>query len=163
MTREGEIIVLGEHLATCRRLEASLILVRQRIARLIPIDAERMRSLSDEEHIDVLAFLKVYEQLEDTLGRTLKTIAMLMQFGKEERLMPRDVAHRAVALGILEDGKDWADAVRVRNELAHEYPLRPDKQAAQVNKAWASSATLFATAEAIRAFVEQERLLDGDL
>jgi len=163
MTREGEIAVLGEHLATCRRLEASLTLVRRRVEALIPIDAERMRSLADDDHVDVLAFLKVYEQLEDTLGRTLKTIAMLMQFGRTERLMPRDVAQRAVALGILEDGRAWADAVRVRNELAHEYPLRPDKQAEQVNKAWSNSITLFSTADAIRAFVEQERLLDGDL
>lgn len=163
MTREGEIAVLAEHLATCERLESGLVRVRSRIGQLIPLDADRMRSLTDDEHVDVLAFLKTYEQLEDTLGRTLKTILMLMQLGKIERLMPRDVAYRAVSLGILGNGKDWADAVRVRNELAHEYPLRPDKQAGQVNKAWEKSDTLFGTAAAIRTFVAQERLLDGDL
>ena len=163
MTREGEIAILREHLETCKRLESGLARVRSRIEVLIPIDADRMRSLSDDEHVDVLAFLKTYEQLEDTLGRTLKTIAMLMQFGKDERMQPRDVAYRAVSLGILANGRDWADAVRVRNELAHEYPLRPDKQAEQVNKAWKKSATLFRTADAIRNFVEQERLLHGDL
>ena len=163
MTREGEVVVLGEHLETCQRLEASLILVKRRVEALMPIDGERMRSLADDHHVDILAFLKVFEQLEDTLGRTLKTIAMLMQFGRTERLMPRDVAQRAVALGILESGREWADAVRVRNELAHEYPLRPDKQAEQVNKAWSNSGTLFATADAIRTFVQRERLLDGDL
>lgn len=156
-------MILRDHLATCERLEAGLVRVRGRIEALIPIAADRMRSLSDDEHVDVLAFLKTYEQLEDTLGRTLKTIAMLMQLGKTERMMPRDVAYRAVALGVLEDGKAWADAVRVRNELAHEYPLRPDKQAEQVNKAWLKSATLFQTAQAIRDFVERERLLHGDL
>lgn len=163
MTREGEIVILREHLAVCERLEAGLRLVRSRVAALVPIEAARMRSLSDDEHVDVLAFLKTYEQLEDTLGRTLKTVAMLMQLGKVERLMPRDVAFRAVSLGILEDGREWADAVRVRNELAHEYPLRPDKQADQVNKAWEKSATLFATADAVRTFVDRERLLYGDL
>lgn len=163
MTREGEIVVLREHLETCERLGAGLVTVRRRVEALIPIEAERMRSLSDDEHVDVLAFLKTYEQLEDTLGRTLKTIAMLMQFGKSERLMPRDVAYRAVSLGILEDGRDWADAVRVRNELAHEYPLRPDKQSEQVNKAWSKCDTLFATASSIISFVEQERLLHGDI
>lgn len=155
--------MLREHLATCERLESGLVRVRGRVERLIPIGPDRMRSLTDDEHVDVLAFLKTYEQLEDTLGRTLKTISMLMQFGKAERLMPRDVAYRAVSLGILEDGKEWADAVRVRNELAHEYPLRPDKQSEQVNKAWDKCQTLFRTANAIRIFVEQERLLYGDL
>lgn len=163
MTREGEILVLREHLVTCERLESGLSYVRRRIEPLIPIGADRMQSLSDDEHVNVLAFLKTYEQLEDTLGRTLKTVAMLMQFGKIERLMPRDVAYRAVSLGILEDGKAWADAVRVRNELAHEYPLRPDKQSEQINNAWAKSEVLFQTAQAIRNFVEQERLLHGDL
>lgn len=156
-------MVLREHLVTCDRLEAGLRKVRTRVEALIPIQADRMRTLNDDEHVDVLAFLKTYEQLEDTLGRTLKTIAMLMQLGKTERLMPRDVAFRAVSLGILDDAKDWADAVRVRNELAHEYPLRPDKQSEQVNKAWDKSTTLFETARAIRRFVEDERLLHGDL
>ena len=163
MTREGEIMVLGEHLAVCRQLEASLRKVRSRLATLMPLEADRLRTLSDDEHVDVLAFLKAYEQLGDTLGRTLKTIAMLMQLGKHERLQARDVAFRAVSLGILSDGKSWADAVRVRNELAHEYPLRPDKQASQIANAWAKSGILFETAQAIRDFVDRERLLHGDL
>ncbi len=119
--------------------------------------------LSGDEHINILAFLKVFEQFEDAIGRTLKTIAMLMQLGKSERLTQRDVALRAVSLGILDDGKAWADAVRTRNELAHEYPLDQNKQAIQVNAAWDHSETLFATAHAISQFIERERLLHGDL
>ena len=129
----------------------------------MPMTAERLRSLEEDADIDILAFLKTYEQFEDTLGRTLKTIAMLMQLGKAERLQPRDVAFRAMALGIFDDARAWADAVRVRNELAHEYPLRPEKQAAQVNAAWDKCATLFDTAQSIESFVEREGLLNGDL
>jgi hypothetical protein len=163
MTREGEIVVLGEHLDTCRRLADRLVLVRRRIEDIMPMTVDRMRSIDDDRHIDMLAFLKTYEQFEDTLGRTLKTIAMVVQFGKTERLTARDVALRAVALGIFEDGKAWADAVRVRNELAHEYPLHPGKQTQQVNNAWDKSATLFQTARAIADFIEREGLLRGDL
>ena len=163
MTREGEITVLREHLAVCARLTLRLTQVRNRIASLMPMSAERLPALEEDDDLYVMAFLKVFEQLEDTLGRTLKTIALVMQFGKPERLTPRDVAMRAVALGIFEDGKAWADAVRVRNELAHEYPLDPAKQAAQVNAAWDKSETLFLTTRAVEAFVERERLLDGDL
>lgn len=163
MTREGEIVVLREHLAACDRLETTLATVRDRIETMIPMAADRMQSLRGDEHVDVLAFIKTYEQFEETLGRTLKTIAMLMQLGRHERMTARDVANRAVSLGILNDGKAWADAVRVRNDLAHEYPLRPDKQAEQVQKAWDKSDTLCATAQAIRNFVEQEGLLNGDL
>jgi hypothetical protein len=163
VTREGEIVMLREHLATVTRLSDRLALLCDRLSPLMPIDADRMRSLDAESDVGVLAFLKTYEQLEDTLGRTLKTIAMLMQLGKIERLSARDVAQRAAALGVIDDPKVWADAVRVRNELAHEYPLRPDKQAAQVNAAWAKSEVLFATRQSIDKFVERERLLHGDI
>lgn len=163
MTREGEIVMLRENLATAGHLGDRLVEIRARIDGLVPMLPERLRSLAGEEHIYVLAFLKTFEQLEETLGQTLKTIAIMMQLGRIERLAPRDVALRAVALGVLADGKAWADAVRVRNELAHEYPLEPTKQAAQVNAAWDKSETLFDTARQITAFVERERLLLGDL
>lgn len=163
MNRHAEIVVLQEHLAACARLTERLRQVRAQVAHVMPMTAERVSALNADDHIAVLAFLKIFEQLEDALGRTLKTIAMLMQLGKSERLTPRDVIFRAVALGILNDGKAWADAVRTRNELAHEYPLQPDKQAEQVTKAWDQSETLFETERAIHAFVERERLLCGDL
>lgn len=163
MTRDGEITILREHLATIDRLADRHGLLCERLAPLLPLDAERIRILDAEQEVHVLAFLKTYEQLEDTLGRTLKTIAMVMQFGRHERMTPRDVALRSVALGVIDDGKRWADAVRVRNELAHQYPLRPDKQSAQVNAAWRNTATLFETQRAIAEFVERERLLHGDL
>ncbi len=130
---------------------------------LMPMSADRLRTLEADADVDVLALLKTYEQFQDALGRTLKTIAILMQLGKDERLQARDVAFRAVALGILVDGKAWADAVRVRNELAHEYPLNPTKQALQINSAWEKCSTLSDTARAIQEFVQREGLLDGNL
>lgn len=163
MTRDAEVLILREHLAVVARLCERMTWVRDEIGGLMPMTAERLRSLGTKDDVSVLAFLKTYEQFEEALGRTLKTIAMMMRFGERERLQPRDVAYRAVALGIFDDGKRWADAVRVRNELAHEYPLQPEKQAHQVNAAWEKSETLFATATAINAFVERERLLHGDL
>ena len=155
--------MLREHLNTVTRLSDRLALLRDRLSALMPINADRMRALDPDTDVSVLAFLKTFEQFEDTLGRTLKTIAMLMQFGNVERLTPRDVAQRAAALGVIDDPRVWADAVRVRNELAHEYPLHPDKQAAQVNAAWDKSGVLFDTQQAINNFVERERLLHGEL
>lgn len=122
-----------------------------------------MSGLDDDEDVDVLAFLKTFEQFEDTLGRTLKAVSLVMSFGKVERLTARDVTNRALALGLITDGKAWADAVRVRNELAHEYPLNAVRQTEQVNKAWEHCETLFRTLGEIEAFVVCEGLLDGNL
>jgi hypothetical protein len=163
MTREGEIIVLREHLSTCQLLARRLHEVRALLEARMPINAAAVRELESASHIYVLGFLKTFEQFEEALARTLKTIAMLLQFGRIERMTARDVALRAVSLGIILDGKAWADAVRVRNALAHEYPLNPGKQAEQVNAAWEHSATLFRTVDEIEQFVERERLLLGDI
>ena len=155
--------MLREHLATAQRRSSRCTRVRERTASLMPMSPERMQALSEDEDIDVPAFLKTYEQFEDTLGRTLKAISLAMSFGKPERLTARDVVNRALALGVIADGKAWSDAARVRNELAHEYPLSPTKQTEQVNKAWEQCAALFATLAEIETFITAEGLLDGDL
>lgn len=155
--------MLREHVVTARRLAARCVRVRTRIESLMPMTTAAMQTLNDDDDIDVLAFLKTYEQFEDTLGRTLKTISLVMAFGKPERLTPRDVANRAIALGVVSDGRAWADAVRVRNELAHEYPLNPAKQTEQVNRAWDQCATLLRTLAEIETFIDEEGLLNGDL
>ncbi|UZK69075.1 hypothetical protein OKW76_13745 [Sphingomonas sp. S1-29] len=163
MNREGEALILREHLETVDHLVGSLDRVQGRIASLVPFTPERTRALAGDDHIYVLAFLKTFEQLEEALGRTLKTVVMLMHLGEVLRLTPRDVAFRAASLGIIPDAKAWADAVRVRNALAHEYPLDPAKQAGQVNAAWHMRETLIETGRSIHDFVERERLLHGDL
>jgi hypothetical protein len=163
VTRDAEIVMLAEHLATCRKLCERYAFVCDLVAPMMPMTIERLDSVPTADAVSILAFLKTFEQFEDALHRTLKTVAMIMQFGKAERLTPRDVANRAVALGILDEGKSWADAVRVRNALAHEYPLDPGKQAGQVNAAWDAGATLVATLESIIEFVRRERLEHGDL
>lgn len=82
-----------------------------------------------------------------------------MEHSKVERLTSVDVTRRAYALGIIDDEKTWADAVRARNALAHEYPLNPVKRSEQLNGAWAQREVLQATWVAIQRFVEIEKLL----
>lgn len=159
MTEDGEKALLREYLATCDRLHTGFVETADRVAGLLPIDASAIDTLPFPDETLVLAYLKRFEQFEDALHRTLKAISKIMEHGRIERLTSIDVTRRAHALGILESEKVWADAVRTRNTLAHEYPLNPVKRTEQVNQAWSSRQTLVHTWRAILNFVEEEGLL----
>lgn len=151
---------MREYLASGVRLHAGFVLTVGLVEPLMPIGPDKIDSLAIPDESTVLAFIKRFEQFEDALTRTLKALSKIMEHGKIERLTSRDVTRRAHALGILESEKMWADAVRTRNTLAHEYPLNPVKRAEQLAAAWASRETLNATWAAIQRFVAEERLLD---
>lgn len=160
MTEEQERSLLAEYLASCRRLHLGFETTATRVAAIMPVGAERIDTLDNDDETLVLAYLKRFEQFEDALNRTLKAISKIMEYGKIERLTARDVTRRAHALGILESDKIWADAVRTRNALAHEYPLDPAKRADQLARAWASRGTLNGRWAAIQRFVAEEGLLN---
>ncbi|WP_375429069.1 nucleotidyltransferase substrate binding protein [uncultured Sphingomonas sp.] len=159
MSGEEEQELLGEYLATCARLETGFSETCTYVARILPISADLIDTLPVSEETFILSFIKRFEQFEDALHRTLKVISKIMEHGKIERLTSVDVTRRARALGIIADERVWADAVRARNALAHEYPLNPQKRADQVNDAWEKRDTLTSTWSAIRRFVDEEGLL----
>lgn len=162
MTGEQERSLLAEYLASCGRLHHGFDQTAGRVAAIMPVGPDRIDILDTDDETLVLAYLKRFEQFEDALSRTLKAISKIMEYGKIERLTARDVTRRAHALGILESDKIWADAVRTRNALAHEYPLDPVKRATQLAQAWASRETLNGTWAAIQRFVAEEGLLHDD-
>ena len=160
MTGGEERALLGTYLTTCARLERGLRRAAGRIEAAMPVTADTLDALTIDDEDRVLAFLKRFEQFEDALGRTLKTVFQLMALGRVEHLTPRDVANRAEGFGIVTSAEVWADAVRARNALAHEYPLRPDKRARQVNDAWVASGVLYDTWASVQSFVNRERLAE---
>lgn len=163
MTGAEERELLRDYVQTCARLKTGLERAAEQVAARLPIGTADLEAIPVADENNMLAYLKRFEQFEDALARTLKTIAQIMALGKIERLQPRDVANRAEAFGIVANADDWSEAVRTRNALAHEYPLRPDKRADQVNRAWHARTTLLATWAGILSFIEQEGLLDDRL
>ncbi|WP_076068134.1 hypothetical protein [Sphingomonas montana] len=157
MTQDQERRLLADYVETCRRLDAGFRRSCDQVAPLMPMSADAIAALPAEREDHVLSFLKRFEQYADTLNRTLKTIAQIMELGRVERLTARDIANRADKFGIT-DADLWSEAIRTRNALAHEYPLRPDKQAEQINAAWRAHDTLNTTLAQIEIFVRTEGL-----
>lgn len=159
MTAEEEKALLREYFAACERLNSSFGFSVGLVGAWLPMTADRIDRLDIEADTSLVAFLKRFEQFEDALHRTLKAISKIMEYGRIERLTPVDVTRRAHKLGILDSAETWANAVRARNALAHEYPLDPQKRADQVNTAWAARTTLTETWQSIQTFVSKEGLL----
>ncbi|MEH3106509.1 MAG: hypothetical protein PGN09_04260 [Sphingomonas fennica] len=157
MTPDERLLV--DHLAAVDRLEAGFDRAVERAGALLPIDGPRIDALPIEAEETILAFLKRYEQFEDLIHRTLRLVSQAMDLGRRDFMTPRDVANRAEKFGVVEDAEDWANAVRARNALSHEYPLDPHKRAGQINAAWAAVPTLTSVARNIRQFVKQEGLV----
>lgn len=125
----------------------------------MPMTAERIDCLGEDDDLVMVAFLKRFEQYEDCLQRLLRTVAQLVELGKVEGLSALDVARRAERFGIV-DADLWSDAVRARNALAHQYPLRPEKRVEQINRAWDARGTLEIAWSGITRFVTQQGLID---
>lgn len=159
MTKVEEQALLREYLASLQRLSSGFDRSVDGVTGLMPMDATRIDQLSMDDDTSVIVFLKRFEQFEDALNRALKAISKIMEYGKIERLTSRDVTRRAYNLGILDSPDVWADAVRARNTLAHEYPVDRIKRTNQVNVAWETRETLRTTWAAIQRFVEVEKLL----
>lgn len=159
MTKAEERALLRDYLATLTRLSTGFDRAVDEVAALMPMAADRIDELTLDDDSRVVVFLKRFEQYEDALGHALKAISKIMEYGKIERLTAVDVARRAYHLGILASQDIWADAVRARNTLAHDYPIDPVKRTNQVNVAWQARSTLQTTWTAIQRFVETEELL----
>lgn len=161
MTGAEERALLRDYMDMCARLLSGLDRAAAQAAHLMPTNPATLDDMPVADENLILAYLKRFEQFEDALGRAIKTVAQIMALGKVERLQPRDVANKAEAYGIVESAEIWSEVVHARNALVHEYPLRPDKRALQINNAWQSNDILRSAWDGLSRFVEQERLLHG--
>lgn len=159
MTGQEEIALLRDYCQTCTRLLDGLQRAIDQAVPLMPVDPITLGDMPVEDENFILAHLKRYEQFEDALGRTIKTGTQMMALGKPQRLEPRDVANKAEGYGIIDDADCWSEAVRARNALIHEYPLRADKRASRINNAWEANATLMRVWTGLQRFIEEEGLL----
>jgi uncharacterized protein YutE (UPF0331/DUF86 family) len=83
---------------------------------------EDLEQLSALQRLAARALLKCVEQMQDLLARSLRLILMLEQEDLEG-MSARAIADRAESLGVIDSSDAWSALVRLRNRLAHEYPL----------------------------------------
>ena len=96
-----------------------------------------MESLSVEEDERVVAFLKRVEQLIVLVQDQLFTGLAVLSDVKAKLESRRDYAELMEKVGAVGSADTWRLANRLRNRLAHVYPVASERQAAILNETFA--------------------------
>lgn len=136
-----------------RRLRRS----QRTLAPRFPLTAGAIEAASPEAEDDLDAFMKRFEQLLGTVQDELfKTIALVG--GEDTRsLARREVTELMERLGALPCASRFRTLVAIRNRIAHVYPDRPDRQASNLNEAFAAVDDLLAVCEHACRYLRERR------
>ncbi|QMW22008.1 ribonuclease HepT family protein [Sandaracinobacteroides saxicola] len=104
------------------------------------------------------ALLKRIEQQQDILARMFRT-ALIADGVDIAPMTARDIANRMEKLGVIPDAAGWSALVRLRNRLAHEYPLNPHQQHQRLLDAIAAAPLLDAIHSSLADFLRRQALL----
>src|SRR3954452_22510088 len=127
----------GGALTGAERLAQRVGVSPSRVSHLLPIDADRLESLSVEEDERVVAFLKRVEQLIVLAQDQLFTGLAVVSDVKAKLESRRDYAELMEKVGAVGSADTWRLANRLRNRLAHVYPVASERQAAILNETFA--------------------------
>jgi uncharacterized protein YutE (UPF0331/DUF86 family) len=133
----GEAALLREALAGAERLAQRVSVSLARVSHLLPIDADRLETVSVEEDERLVAFLKRVEQLIVLAQDQIFTGVAVLSDVKAKLESRRDHAELMEKVGAVGSADTWRLANRLRNRLAHVYPVASDRQAAILNETFA--------------------------
>jgi hypothetical protein len=114
------------------------------------LTGESIDLLTDEQVQDIDQFILRYTKLQDTMGSRLFTSILNYLYEPVDNRPMLDVLHRLEKLGLIDSIEMWQKVRIVRNRFAHDYANDPEKNAAQLNMAFASIVDLYNMLDAIR-------------
>lgn len=88
-------------------------------------------AMDDLRSTGARALLKAVEQAQDLSARIFRTYLIAEQIDVSG-MTARDIANKMEKYGMLADAHAWSALVRLRNRLAHEYPVGPTTQRERV-------------------------------
>jgi hypothetical protein len=109
-----------------------------------------MDLLTDEQVQDIDQFILRYTKLQDTMVTRLFTSILNYLYEPVDNRPMLDDLHRLEKLGLIDSTEMWQEVRIVRNRFAHDYANDPEKNAAQLNMAFASTLDLYNMLNAIR-------------
>ena len=159
MSPESEQL-LRKNLAAAELVAARLSHSLDRLSGELPIEASRLTAQDDSDLIEAIdAFIKRFEQLQDLLANRLFRGIALFEQEEVSAMSRRDLALLMEKLGVIPSAEEWSRLAILRNQLTHEYPGEPEKQADRLNAAYNAAPRLVALTTATREYVREKGLL----
>lgn len=118
----------------------------------VPADTVAFESLDRVQRTAARALLKAVEQQQDVIARLFRTY-LAAEAVDVVVLTARDVANQMEKFGALEDAYLWSDLTKLRNRLAHEYPVSVSAQLERISEAAAAVPVLRAILDRLTTFL----------
>jgi hypothetical protein len=144
MTNDIASLRLQDAWRECERHVYHLFHAMSSIRTYWPLSGATYAQLSDEQIQDVDQFILRFTKLQDTIGTRLFPAILHYLSEPVEDLPMLDKLNRLEKLGFIDSVEKWQTVRTIRNKFAHDYPDDPDKNAAQLNLAFASVSDLYA-------------------
>lgn len=150
MSIDISLLKLQDAWRQCERHVYHLIHALSSIKSFIPLTGESIDLLTNEQVQDIDQFILRYTKLQDTMGSRLFTSILNYLNEPVDNLSMLDVLHRLEKLGLMDSISMWQEIRLIRNRFAHDYSNDPEKNAAQLNVAFASTVDLYNMLNAIK-------------
>ncbi|UUL82602.1 hypothetical protein [Sphingomonas qomolangmaensis] len=126
-----------------------------------PASADNFAAMTTIQRITTTALLKQFEQLEGTLHGLFRAILRALGV-RLKGLYPLDIANRMAELDVLDDPPRWVAIVKLRNNLAHDYPPETGDRYERFLEAYASFAYMFDATQRVERVIQERHLLDEE-
>ncbi len=146
--------LLEKNLSAAELVAARLSHSLDRLSEAFPIEASRLAAREDNDLIEAIdAFIKRFEQLQDLLANRLFRGIALFEQEDVSAMSRRDLALLMEKLGVISSAEEWSRLAILRNQLTHDYPGEPEKQADRLNAAYEAASRLVALTYAAKEYV----------
>lgn len=127
-----------------------------RLASKIPVTAEVMEALPDEDMLIFELYSSRFTKLQDFMGSSLFPAALEIGEELEDTMSLVDKLHKLEKMGLIISADNWVVLRKIRNNLTHEYPDNPELAALFFNKAYLMGEELLENLDLILKFIKSK-------
>ena len=160
---QKRLALFQEHLAAAVKSAEVLRDLHGRLVRYYPFKAEDVETLNPEVGVYVYALFKKFEQLAVLMNDNIFKNIPYFELENITKMYRYDFIIYAEKLGILKSAKEFVDAVALRNQLAHEYPLDAEKQTWLINRVIVESEVFLQALPELQHYVESRLPVWSDI
>jgi len=105
----------------------------KKAAAILPLNKEKYDALSEDDISHIDQYLFRFAKLQDTIGRRLFKLILILLEEDVEELSFIDLLNRLEKLNILESTEQWLELRKIRNTLSHTYEDEPEEMSIVIN------------------------------
>lgn len=125
------------------------------VEKLFPLTPLKFEDLRDNDFAFLDLMSNRFSKLQDTIGRKLFPLLLMVLKNHEERDSFIDQIHKLEKLEILDDPSFWDRMRKVRNEIAHEYPEDLEQTISKIKHCFDASLELLSFWEDLKKTIAQ--------